>query len=69
MRRVAPAESAEDPKAMQKRERAMEKAFAESPSCSASLNGDAAILCKLLRKWYGDDALRVAKAVVGGLAE
>jgi hypothetical protein len=48
-------------------EKSVERQFAQEPSKSASLDGDAEILARLLRRWYGDEAVRVAIRIVEAL--
>lgn len=58
---------ARKPKSEDGMEKAFEREFKDSPSSSASLNGDAAIIVAILRRWYGDEAGRIAKQVAEAL--
>lgn len=48
-------------------EKAFEKEFRDSPSKQASLEGDAAIIVGIMRKWHGSKAHRQAALVLGWL--
>lgn len=48
-------------------EKSLEREFKKESSKSASLDGDADIIARIMRRWYGDEAWRVAHRVAEGL--